>query len=177
MPLERQTMLKRIALTGPECTGKSWLARNLASHFNTNWVPEYSVEYLTKKGTDYSPEDILNIAKGQLELENSMAQNAETVLFCDTDILVNKIWCMVVFNRVDKWIELMFREHRYDLYLLCYPDIKWENGLFRENPGNREGLFELYEKELKKQSLPYKIIKGEGDQRFQNAVNFVDAVL
>lgn len=170
-------MLKRISITGPECTGKTWLAKRLAAKYNTAYVPEYSVEYLEKKGSEYNLEDILKITRGQLYLENKMAEETDSLLFSDTDLLVNKIWSKVVFGEVPDWIEKMLTEHRYDLYLLCSPDIEWQAGPFRENPEDRVDLFDLYEEELKRLNFPYKVITGDGDQRFQNAVNFVEAIL
>ena len=170
-------LLKHIAITGPECTGKTWLAKKLASHYNTVWVPEYSVEYLQKKGSVYDQTDILNIAKGQLFSEEKLAEQANNFLFCDTDILVSKIWSKVVFGEVPEWIDKMFTEHKYDLYLLAFPDIEWQPGAFRESPENRDLLFDLYEKELVDQRAEYRIIKDDGEQRFLNAVNFVNELL
>ncbi len=170
-------MLKRIAITGPECTGKSWLAKQLSDYYHTVWVPEYSVEYLQQKGTDYSLDDILKIARGQLSAEDKLAAKAKGFLFCDTDLIVNKIWSKIVFDEVHEWIDSMVIEHRYDLYLLCYPDLEWQPSPFRENPTNREYLFGLYEDELKNQGFPYRIVTGLGDERLKNAVNFVDKLL
>ena len=83
-------LLKRVCITGPESTGKSWLTKKLAEHYKTISVPEYSVEYLTKFGAAYKQSDILAIAKGQIELEEKIAKNADDVLFCDTSFLFVK---------------------------------------------------------------------------------------
>ena len=166
-------MLKRISITGPESTGKSTLAIQLADHYNTVWVGEYAVDYLSVNGSEYTIPDILNIAKRQLEYENSFANIANKRLFCDTDLIVTKIWCKEVFNEVPTWIEKMSKEHIYDLYLLCAPDLEWKEAAFRQNPDNREYLFELYLKELIDNNFNYRIVRGLGDQRFKNAVNFV----
>lgn len=170
-------MLKRIAITGPECTGKTWLAKKLASRYNTKWVPEYAVEYLQQKGSGYNQNDILNIAKEQLSRENKLAQEVDQLLFCDTDLIVNKIWSRFVYGEVPGWIENEIKNHKYYLYLLCSPDIDWKSGPFRENPKDRERLFEAYERELKNYGFPYRIVSGKGEQRFKNAVNFVDEII
>jgi len=167
---------KRISITGPESSGKSWLSQQLSLHYKTPLVEEYSREYLDEK-TTYKKDDILKIAKGQLENENKMADSNLSILFCDTDVLVNKIWEKYVFDKCNNWVEINFLDHQYGLYLLCYPDIKWEFDPLRENPDNRLLLFEMYETELKKAGFNYKIIKGQGNERLKNAVNFVDDYL
>ncbi len=172
-------MLSRIAVTGPESTGKSTLARRLAAYYGTLWVREYAREYLEKKGRQYryTLQDVEAIAQGQMERENSMAKKAHGLLFCDTDLLVVKIWCEVVFGSCPAWIEQQFLDHRYDLYLLCAPDIAWEPDPLRENPDDREALFVLYEKALKENGMPYRIVRGKGDVRFENARTFVDEIV
>jgi len=83
-------MLKRVAITGPESTGKTNLAAWLANIYKTVWVPEYAREYLEKNGPDYALEDVVAIAKEQLARENAAAENARKILICDTDLLVTK---------------------------------------------------------------------------------------
>lgn len=170
-------MLKRVSVTGPESTGKSKLAQWLAKEYHTLQVPEYAREYLEKHGPGYVLEDVVEIARGQLERENAAAKNARKILFCDTDLLVTKIWCEVVFGSCPAWIERQFRAHHYDLYLLCYPDIPWEPDPLRENPDDRDKLFTLYQKTLEANHLPYRVIKGLGAERFENARTFVEEML
>lgn len=166
-------MLKRIAITGPESTGKTELAKDLASHFNTNWVPEFSREYLEGLQERYMVEDILAIAKGQLEKEDEIASQTTALLFCDTDLTVTKIWSQEVFHTCPEWIKEMFTQHRYVLYLLCYPDLEWEADPLRENPVDRLFLFQRYKEELEKAGFNYVVVKGRGDERLENAINFV----
>ncbi len=170
-------MLKRVSITGPESTGKSKLAQWLAKEYHTLQVPEYAREYLESSGPDYVLEDVIKIARGQLKRENATAIKAHRVLFCDTDLLVTKIWCEVVFGSCPPWIENQFHAHRYDLYLLCYPDIPWEPDPLRENPDDRDKLFILYQKTLIENRLPFRIVKGLGNKRFENARTFVEKML
>ena len=83
----------------------------------------------------------------------------------------------MVYNKTHPWILNEIKNHPYDLYLLCYPDIDWEPDVLRENPHNRLELFELYKKELETRHLNYRIIKGEGNLRFDNAVKTVNQFL
>lgn len=170
-------MLKRISITGPESSGKTWLTKKLAEHYNTYFVEEYAREYLEIHGAEYKLEDVVNIARGQLERENETAKKCKDLLFCDTDILVTKIWCEVVYRSCPEWIENQFNHHVYDLYLLCFPDIHWEADPLRENPDDRDMLFELYKNALNKRGLPFKIVKGLGEERLENAITFVREIL
>jgi len=170
-------MLKRIAITGPESTGKSWLAQNLAAYYDTVWVPEFAREYLEAKGRVYDYDDILSIAQGQKERGDALANIASELLFYDTEAFVTKIWSEVVFGRVDPWIENEIIANPYDLYLLCYPDLLWEPDPLRENPDDRMQLFELYLNELQDKSLDYVVITGKGSVRFNRAVDAVNRLL
>ena len=170
-------MLKRISITGPESTGKTWLAQRLAAYYQTIAVPEYALKYLSEHSGKYGLDDITAIAEGQVALEEDYRKRASKIMFCDTDPVVCKIWAKVVFGKVPDEIEVLVKQHRYDLYLLCTPDIDWQPGPFRENPDDRDYLFRLYEEELRANRFPYAVVKGTGDQRLKNAVNFVEELL
>jgi len=166
-------MVKRIAITGPESTGKTELAQHLAGVFNEPWVPEFARDYLEIYGPEYSLHDVEIMAKGQLLEEERMAASANRFLFCDTDLTVTKIWCEVVFGKCPVWINQMFRRHPYDLYLLCYPDLKWQADPLRENPGNRQELFVLYQAALNEIGANYRVVDGLGSDRTEKASSFV----
>lgn len=163
----------RIAITGPESTGKSELACNLAKHFNTVWVPEFAREYLEKLGRNYEYNDILEIAKGQLSLEKSWETKAKGMIFCDTELIVLKIWSEFKYNCCHQWILDHIVAHWYDLYLLCDIDLPWESDPLREHPNQRKELFKLYFHELSSRKLPFKVVKGFGKQRFDNALTII----
>ncbi len=160
----------RIAITGPESTGKSELARQLADHFHTIWVPEYAREYLKGLGRTYVFEDIALIARKQLEIENALSGHADKILFCDTDFLVTKVWSLYKYGTCDPWIEEMAENHRYDLYLLCNTDLPWADDPLREHPREREELFRMYMKELKSIGASFILISGNGRQRTERAI-------
>jgi NadR type nicotinamide-nucleotide adenylyltransferase len=166
--------IMRIAITGPESTGKSWLAEQLAGRFRTVWVPEFARAYLEGKGGHYDYEDIVRIARGQKALEQKLLPEANQYLFCDTDPLVTRVWSEVVYGKCDPWILKEIRENPYDVYLLCYPDLPWEPDPLRENPDDRDRLFELYKQTLEDEGLPYTVIKGAGNERLKNAVRAIE---
>jgi NadR type nicotinamide-nucleotide adenylyltransferase len=162
--------LKRIAITGPESTGKSELAYHLSIYYRTIYVPEIAREYLETLGRTYVFEDIVRIAKKQLETENALVENAKDILFCDTDMLVTKIWSLYKYSKCDPWIEEKVKSHCYDLYLLCNIDLPWVEDPLREHPDKRSELFGIYEDELRQLKANFAVISGTGLARTENAI-------
>lgn len=175
-------MLKKIVIIGPESTGKSTLCEQLASHFHTRWCPEYARKYLLQNGTDYTYEDLLNIAKGQLALEDQftkeMAQKNQ-VLFIDTDMYVMKVWCEFVFGRCHRYILEQIVNRKYDGYLLCNTDLPWTSDILREYPDlqTREKLYRIYTDCMINQPLPWYAISGNREDRLKKAIAAVEQLL
>jgi len=167
-------MIRKIAITGPESTGKSILAEQLALHYQTVWVPEYARGYLEHLGRPYEEKDILLIARGQLSAEAVQLKKARTFLFCDTESLVTMIWSKVRYNRCDSWIRNAVETHLYDLYLLCDIDLPWEYDPLREHPDRRQYLFDLYYNELKRRQFPFAVVRGTGTDRLDNALQIIE---
>ena len=178
--------IKKIVIIGPESTGKSTLCTQLAAHYQTLWCPEYAREYLLKHGKQYSFEDLLTIAKGQLQLEDRYAAELSQqstdhhpLLFIDTDMYVMKVWCEFVFDRCHPWILDRIVERKYDLYLLCKPDLPWVKDELREYPdeATRIKLYHFYKDLLVQQATPWVEISGGYEERLQQAIVAVDALL
>ena len=167
-------MLK-IAILGPESTGKSTLAEQLAAHFGTDFVPEYSREYLKDFEGQYQIDDVVKIALGQQRwIDKAKATNTE-MLIADTEMIVNKIWCKYVFHSIPETINNLVINQDFDLYLLCDIDLEWSFDPLRENPDfeERKTIFEMYEEELSHLNANYRIIDGQDQQRLQNAINAI----
>ena len=194
--------MKKIVIIGPESTGKSTLSEQLAQHYNTLWCPEYAREYLLKHGTDYSFDDLLTIAKGQVALEekytesvvssqesgvkvsglrsaNSRLTTPGSLLFIDTDMYVMKVWCEFVFENCHRFILDQIVERKYDLYLLCNVDLPWVKDELREYPDleNRLKLYYIYKDIMVNQSVPWVDISGDYEERLQKAISAVDGLI
>jgi NadR type nicotinamide-nucleotide adenylyltransferase len=171
--------LLKIVLFGPESTGKTTLAQMLAAHYNTGWVPEYMREYLQIKWDEEQkacePHDLLPIAKGQMALENEAATTHQELLFCDTNLLE-----LVVYSRAyyDETVEPALLKHalkaQYDLYFLTYIDVPWVEDDLRDRPKDRDQMFARFKKALDEHDLPYRILEGDLQQRFETAVKIID---
>ena len=165
--------LKKIAIVGPESTGKSELSQQLARHFNTEWVPEYARFYLDRLDREYEKDDLLEIAKGQLIWEDDKAAFSNTFLICDTNLIVIKIWSDHKYGNTNPWIEDQLKSRKYDFYLLTNIDLLWRPDPQREHPDLRTYFFELYEKYLQANNLPYSLVSGIEGDRLKNAVDAI----
>jgi len=166
--------MQKLLITGPESTGKSSLCKALATHYKTNWVPEFARLWLEQQGPEYLEEDLLQIAKGQLLLEDFHAQRASKYLFCDTGMLVMKVWAQFKYGRCHPWIEQQWQQRHYDHYLLCGIDIPWEAGPFRENPGERAELYAIYKAELEAAQKNFTELSGSLDKRLDMVRNILN---
>ena len=172
--MKENVSIKKIVLTGPESSGKTTMARSLAEHFDTVWAPEFAREYLSELGRPYREEDLLHIAQGQLALEDSYAKKAREVLFCDTSLIVLKVWSEFKYGRCHPFILEALEERTYDLFLLCQPDIPWAFDPQRENPGDRDVLLDIYRTELQSNGQKFIEVSGKGDARLFQTLDFLE---
>jgi len=171
--------MRKIVIIGPESTGKSTLCSQLAEHYKTCWCPEFAREYLKETGGKYSFHDLLNIAHGQLELEDTMLTQAKNgFYFIDTDMYVMKVWCEVVFETCHTWILKQIALRKYDLFFLCDIDLPWVKDDLREYPDLefRKKLFKMYRDLMVTQKTKWAEISGTHAQRLQTAVSIIDTV-
>jgi NadR type nicotinamide-nucleotide adenylyltransferase len=164
----------KVAILGPESTGKSALAEALANHYNTAWAPEYAREYVEKLTVPYTFNDVCNIAHKQIEQEkyyNNPSFDNKNFVFFDTELIITKVWLEYKFNTVPHFITERIKEGYFDVYLLCAPDLAWIPDAVREHGTDREFFFNWYKKEIEDTGKPYYIIEGFGKERTENAIN------
>ena len=160
----------KIALVGPESTGKSALAEALATRYQTAWVPEYAREYINRLNRPYNATDIVEIAFGQLEAEEALLPKANAYLFCDTTALVEKVWLQNAFGQTDPFIESCIVNRVYHFYLLTNIDLPWQPDPQREHPHLREHFYNIYKNLLITYGFPFAEISGTGPARIEAAV-------
>lgn len=166
----------KIAITGPESTGKSTLSEKLAHHYNTNFVPEYSRSYLENFVGQYTENDVVEIAKGQHNLILEEEKKSSKILIADTEIVVCKIWVEYVFKHSNTTIDNLLKKQDFDLYLLCDIDLPWVYDPLRENPDidERKELFKIYRNTLEQMKVPFEIVSGDNDERVNNAIKVIE---
>ena len=167
----------RIAVTGPESTGKSTLSSQLAEYYQTVSTVEYARPYLDAIDRPYNQKDLLEIAKGQVAEEEVKQSVANRLLFCDTEMIVMKIWSTYKYGTVDPYIISELDKRRYDIYLLTDIDIPWMPDKLREHPTKRAYFFDLFETELKSINANYHVVKGNQKERLEKAIKVIDAYI
>jgi NadR type nicotinamide-nucleotide adenylyltransferase len=164
-----------IVITGAESTGKSTLTEQLANHFNVPFIPEIAREYVENLSRKYNYEDVENIAKLQAGKLNELKNLDIPYIFCDTWLIITKVWFEVVFRKVPDWVEEEIRKTKIDLFLLCDTDLPWIADPVRENGGeNRLKLQNIYKENIEKYSFSYKVVNGTNSERIENALKFIE---
>jgi NadR type nicotinamide-nucleotide adenylyltransferase len=165
--------IAKIAIVGPESTGKSTLSKQLASHFNTCYVPEMSRVYLENLGRKWEYGDVLEIAKLQIAKENECLKKANKILFCDTELICIKVWLDFYHLKVPEWLIQEIDNRVYHHFFLMDIDLTWEADLLRENPNDRAMLFAHFKSQLNFFNKPYSIVSGSEHKRFLYAIDFL----
>jgi HTH-type transcriptional repressor of NAD biosynthesis genes len=173
----RPYFAKRVAIVGPESSGKSTLAKNLAEYYHTAFVADYKrsllKEYATHK--EYHPgeiqeEDISTIARGQIVTEDSLVKRANRVIFSDTELSSIVLWAMSHFNYCPPWIVREAEKRMYDLYLLLEPDVL-------ESKAEERKAVAAWEELLKNKGAQYLKVGGTHNESFSKAIRVVDQLI
>jgi NadR type nicotinamide-nucleotide adenylyltransferase len=167
----------KVAITGPESTGKSTLAQQLAGHYRAAWVPEYARSYIGALDRPYTAADVERIARGQLEQYRQALARADRFLFADTDLLVIKIWMLHAFGSCPDWILRALEQQDFDLYLLMQVDLPWEQDPQREHPHLRPFFYQWYKRELQAYNFPFAEIAGNQEERRRNAIRAIEQIV
>ncbi|MCL6461855.1 MAG: DUF4301 family protein [Flavobacterium micromati] len=177
---QEQSAIIKIALFGPESTGKTTLATQLASHYQTVWAPEFARDYLQEKWDKCKQicdvSDMLPIAFGQVQLENEKLALANKYLFCDTNLLVTKVFSELYYNFCDPLLEKAAQEHQYDLFFLTDIDVPWEKDDLRDKKEGRESVFERFKQSLIDNKKPFVTLSGSKESRLKKAISVIDDV-
>jgi NadR type nicotinamide-nucleotide adenylyltransferase len=173
--------MKRVVVTGSECTGKTTLAGDLARAFGTVWVAEYARQYLDHKlattGLALDESDVEPIARGQIAAEDRGTALAKGLLVLDTDLVSTTVYARHYYGACPPWIEQAARDRRADLYLLCEPDVPWVADPARDRPHQRDEMHALFVDALDALGAPYVTIRGSWAARLTAAIAAVDTLM
>lgn len=165
----------RVCLIGPECTGKTTLAEDLARHFNAPWVPEFAREYALRVGRLLTFDDVEPIAKGEMALldaqptDNRQPTTASLTIL-DTDLISTVVYARHYYGQCPEWIEDAAGARKADLYLLTDIDVPWIDDDVRDTATSRAALHSQFETTLAAYGANVVTIRGNWEERFATAV-------
>lgn len=169
--------LMTVAILGAESTGKTTLCKDLASHYQCQWVPEFMRPYLQAKWNSQRQtcewEDLLPIAYGQMALENSRAQRSSQYLFCDTSLFELMVYADWYYGTCPPAIRHAALAHHYDLILLTEVDVPWVADDLRDAPHQREAIAQRFAAELTRHGKPFRSIGGDRQARVDQVVSWL----
>lgn len=179
----------KVAILGAESTGKTTLCRDLATYFDSTWVPEYMRTYLQKKWDNKQEtctwNDLLPIAEGQIKLENKLAQQvaqnlqpsqnfeAQKYLFCDTSLFELMVYSNWYYGDCPTALMQAALAHHYDLVLLTEVDIPWIADDLRDSPHEREEISAYFESQLNSYNKIFRRVGGDRKERVQQVVSYL----
>ncbi|WP_025127408.1 AAA family ATPase [Pseudomonas sp. PH1b] len=172
--------MKTVVLTGPESSGKSWLAAELQAHFGGIQVGEYVRHFIDQQRRDTCLADIPEIARGQLAWEDQARAQRPELLILDTHLLSNLLWSQTLFGDCPSWLEAQLLARHYDLHLLLSPDdVAWSDDGQRCQPqlAERQAFFEATRLWLQQHRQPFRIIGGDWPARRQQAFEQIRQLL
>ena len=185
-PCVRAHFVRRVVLLGAESTGKTTLAKQLAEHFQTSWVPEYGREHWERKVAgltmhdplpSWSSDEFVHIATEQQSRENQLARTANRVLICDTNAFATGTWHERYYGCRDERVDVIGRKDKVDLYLLTSPDVPFVQDGFRDGEKIRPWMHERFHEQLSRGSVPWLLLTGDYAERFAAAAQAVTALL
>ena len=179
---QKKSKCLKVVLYGPESSGKTTLAIQLAKYYKTKYVPEFARQFLQNKwdlnNETCDIDDLTKIAFGQIKIENEIADKSNKILFCDTNILVTKVWSESHYGGFcPKLIKELVNVYHYDLYILTQVDIPWIKDDLRDRPNNRKDMFDIFKAELDNKKFNYLIVNGNQNTRLKMAVKFIDSYI
>ena len=181
-PPAKAHFARRVVVLGVESSGTTTLAQALAERYATTWVPEYGRSYWEGRryapdAQEWSPQDFVRIARGQLAAEADLARRARRVLICDTDPLATAVWERIYRGPANplRW-DLEGARPR-DLYLLTAPDFPFVQDGTREREHLRAQAHAWFEEALRAQERPWVLVSGSPEERLAQACAWIEPLL
>jgi len=156
----------RVAIVGAASSGKTTLAQALAARYGALWVPEYLREFCDTQQRVPVSGDQFHIAATQAAREDGLAAQGGRFLFCDTTPLMTAVYSIHYFGAVDEQLQQLATSRRYDITLVCEPEMPWvPDGLHRETEDVSGIIHEILLGELARRAIPHARIRGPLPER------------
>ncbi len=171
----RPYFVKTICFYGPESTGKSTMAKRLADHYQTEFVPEVAREFIISNA--FTLDEIIKIGNAQTERVKEKLKTANKILFCDTDLITTQIYSRHYLHEIPPILFKLEREIHYNQYFLFDIDVPWVGDGLRDLGDKRQEMLEVFQSELDNRKISYEWIRGTFEDRLVNIKATIDLML
>lgn len=171
----RPYFVKKFCFYGPESTGKTEMAKRMALHYNTEFVPEVAREMITTN--DFTLTDIIQIGEEQTKRTEEKVRTANKFLFCDTDLITTQIYSHQYLDEVPLKLAELENQIQYEKYFLFDIDVPWVPDGLRDLWDRREEMAVIFKSELERRAIPYVLVSGTWEERFKQIKTEIDRYL
>lgn len=180
-PCVRAAFARRVCVVGAESTGTTTLAKDLARHYQTAWVPEYGRFYsegkiFGDKNATWRTDEFIKIANAQGILEDALAEASNGLVICDTDAFATGIWHERYMGTRSPQVEAVAARRKYDLYILTGDEIPFEQDGTRDGEHIRHDMHKRFLERLEEAGKRYIAVTGSKEKRLQEAVAAIDEI-
>ena len=171
----RPFFVKKICFYGPESTGKSVMAKQLANYYQTEFVPEVAREIVSSN--EFMVDDIIKIGQAQTQRVLDKTKTANKILFCDTDFITTQIYCRHYLGEVPPILYELEKQVTYHQYFLFDIDVPWVADGMRDLGARRQEMYDVFEIELVKRGIKFIEVRGDFNEREDILKKYVDSIL
>jgi len=176
----KHRFVKKIAIIGPESTGKSVLTQRLSSYFNTNFLPEYGRTVCENK-PNLEIDDFYRISIGRQQLEDWLVGYSNKLIICDTEDIVtytySKMYCPKEYIKYEDFFTKKIDSFDYDLYILLKPDCESVQDGTRMFLNNRIDHFNEIKLNLDRFCKIYFEIGGDWNNRYESSKKLIKELI
>lgn len=181
-PATQSYYRQKVVVLGAESTGTTTLAKDLATHYQTVWVPEYGRLYYEGQMTSsrsniWRTDEFVHIAQAQNSLESALLLKSNRLLICDTDAFATTLWHERYLSRSSSKVDLVVKKEKPLLYILTDVDTPFVQDGTRDGEHLRSWMHQRFLDKLKQKKLNYIVASGTKKQRLALSIKKIDQAL
>jgi HTH-type transcriptional repressor of NAD biosynthesis genes len=172
----KTSLVTKVVLLGTESTGKTTLTGKLAAHFNCSAVMEAGRDIIADSN-DFGINDLYLIATAHAACIDKMAIGKSPLVIIDTDIHITLSYGEHAFGAVLGIAPAIINSNKADLYLYLNNDAPYVQDGTRLGEEERNQLELSHRRILRKYSIAYEEIRGNWEERFEQAVILIEQLM
>ena len=162
-------LITKVVFLGSESTGKTTIANALAERFDTEVMPEYGAEYWFENQRDgvLSPEQMIEIARGHIDIENEKVLKSNKYCFIDTNAITTYMFAKDYHGYALPELQQLAHNcnNRYNVVFLCEDDIPYDDTWDRRGATNRAIFQKKIIDDLVERKIPFVRLRGNVQER------------